>query len=71
MILFKKDNRFLAKHTTESKISQFCSNISMKTIFKNTDNDKTNETLKTVLKLLQRLELKSSNKNAALQILSI
>ena len=43
----------------------------MKTIFKNTDNDKTNETLKTVLKLLQRLELKSSNKNTALQILSI
>ena len=43
----------------------------MKTIFKNTDNDKTNETLKTVLKLLQRLELKSSNKNAALQILSV
>ena len=43
----------------------------MKTIFKNTDNDKTNETLKTVLKLLQRLELKSSNKNVALQILSI
>ena len=42
----------------------------MKTIFKNTDNDKTNETLKSVLKLLQRLELKSSNKHAALQILS-
>ena len=42
----------------------------MKTIFKNTDNDKTNETLKSVLKLLQRLELKSSNKRAALQILS-
>ena len=42
----------------------------MKTIFKNTDNDKTNETLKSVLTLLQRLELKSSNKRAALQILS-
>ena len=37
----------------------------------NTENSKTNEPLKFVLNLSQRLDLKSSNKNVALQNLSI
>ena len=43
----------------------------METIFMNTENSKTNEPLKFVLNLSQRLDLKSSNKNVALQNLSI
>ena len=43
----------------------------METIFMNTENSKTNELHKFVLKLLPRLDLKSSNKHVAFQKLSI
>ena len=43
----------------------------METIFMNTENSKTNESHKFVLNLSQRLDLRSSNKNVALQNLSI
>ena len=43
----------------------------METIFMNTENSKTNETHKFVLNLLQRREIRSSNKRVALQTLSI
>ena len=43
----------------------------METIFMNTESSKTNEQLKFVLNLPQRLDLKSSNKHVALQNVSI
>ena len=43
----------------------------MGTIFTNTENRKTNEPLKFVLKLPLRLDLKCSNKHVTLQNLSI
>ena len=43
-----------------------CLNISMDKIFKNTENNKTNESHKFVVNLLQSLDLKSSNKHLAL-----
>ena len=43
----------------------------MKTIFKNTENSKTNEPHKYPLNLSQRLDLRSSNKHVALQSLSV
>ena len=43
----------------------------METIFMTTENSKTNKPHKFVLKLSQRLELRSSNKHVALQSLSI
>ena len=42
----------------------------METIFMNTEDSKRNESHKFVLKLSQRLDLKSSNKHVALQNLS-
>ena len=42
----------------------------METMFTNTENSETNEPHKFVLDLPQRLELKSSNKNVALQNLT-
>ena len=44
-----------------------CPNISMRMIFMNTENSKTNEPHKFILNLLQRLDLRSSNKPVALQ----
>ena len=49
----------------------FFSNISMETIFMNTETSKTNELYKIVLVLSQRLDLRSSDKFVALQNLSI
>ena len=43
----------------------------METIFLNMENSKTNKTHKFVLSLLQRLNLRSSDKHVALQILYI
>ena len=43
----------------------------METIFMNTENSKTNEPNKFVLNLSQRLDLRSSTKDAALHDLSI
>ena len=43
----------------------------METIFMNMENSETNEPHKIVLNLSQRLDLRSSNKNVALQNLSV
>ena len=43
----------------------------METIFMNTENSKTNKPHKLVLKLSQRLDLKSSNKHVAIQRWSV
>ena len=43
----------------------------METIFMNTENSKTYESHKFVLNLLQRLDLRNSNKHVALQNLPI
>ena len=43
----------------------------MRTIFINTENSKTNQLLKFVLNLLQRLDLKSLSRCDALQYLSV
>ena len=52
-------------------MSNYCTNMSMKTSFINTENNKTNGLHKFVLHLSQRLDLRSSNKHVALQNLSI
>ena len=38
-----KHNQVLAEHTIKNKFVDFCSNISMETIFMNMENSKTNE----------------------------
>ena len=48
-----------------------CPSIRKETIFVNTENSKTNEPPKIVLTLSQRLDIKSSNKESALQKLFI
>ena len=45
----------------------YCTNISMATIFMNTENSNASKPNKIVLSLLQRLDLRSSNKHVALQ----
>ena len=45
--------------------------MSMEAIFINTENSKADETLQFVLNLSKRLDLRSSNKNVALQNFSI
>ena len=62
-----KHNDFLAEQTIKTKLAYYYSNISMETIFINTENTKTNEPYKFILNLSQILDLKSSNKHAALQ----
>ena len=49
------------------RLDNCCPNISMGMIFMNTENSKTNEPHKFILNLLQRLDLRSSNKPVALQ----
>ena len=59
------------------RLNKYCENISMDTIFMNTENSKVNEPHKFVLNLSQklnlsqRLDLRSSNKHVALQNASI
>ena len=45
----------------------YCTNINMATIFMNTENSNASKPNKIVLSLLQRLDLRSSNKHVALQ----
>ena len=52
-------------------MKNYCPNIGMKTTFMNTETSKTNEPHKFVLNLSQRLDLRNSNKDVALQNLSI
>ena len=58
--------------TWKMLLNNHCSNISMETIFINTENSKTNDQHKFALNLSQRLlDLGSSNKLAAPQNLSV
>ena len=59
-------NGLLAEHTVSTRLDNYWPNVSMKMIFMNTENSKTNEPHKFVLNLLQRLALKTSNKHIAL-----
>ena len=54
-----------------NELNNYCPNISMATIFMNTENSKTNELHKLVLNLSQKLDIRSSNKHVALENLSI
>lgn len=64
-----KHNEFLSEHTTKVRLGNYCPN--MEIIFMNTQNRKTNESHKIVLNLLQRLDLRETEKHVALQNLSI
>ena len=66
-----KSNESLAKNEIKTRFNNYCPNISMKTIFTNTENSKTNEPHEFLLNLLQRLDLSSSNKHVPLQNVSI
>ena len=66
-----KSNESLAENKLKMRLNIYCPNISMETIFMNTENSKTNEPQKFVLNLSQRLNLRSSNKHVALQNLSV
>ena len=56
--LIIKQNEFLAEHTIKNKIN-YCSNISMVTIFTNMENSKTNQPQKFVLNLPQKIDLRN------------
>ena len=43
------------------RLVDYCSNVSMETMFMNTENSKTNEPHKLLLNLSQRLDSRSSN----------
>ena len=58
-------NESLAKYNMKNEIERYCTNISTKTIFMNTENSKTNEPDKFVLSLPQKLDLKNSDKFVA------
>ena len=64
-------NESLAENKIKYEIEQLLLNISMEMMFLNTENSKTNQPHKFVLNLSQRLDLRSSNKHAALQNLCI
>ena len=66
-----KRNESLAENKIKNQIEQLLSNISMETIFINTENSKTNKPHKIVLNLSQRLDLVSSVKHVVLKNLSI
>ena len=55
----------------ESRLDNYCPNISMEMMLTNTKNTKTNESNKFILYLTKRLDLRSSNKHATLQNLSV
>ena len=61
-----KQNEFSAGHKIKNEIDNYCSNISMETIFMNTESSKTSEQQKFALNLSQRLDLRHSNKHVAL-----
>ena len=69
---FIKSNESLAENKIKkTRLNNYCQNIRMGTIFINRENNKTNESHKFVLNLSQRLDIRSSDKLAALQNLSI
>ena len=63
--------RYYSDKEWKTRLVHYCLNISIKTIFVNTENSKTNEPYKFVLKLTQRLDLGSLNEHVSLQNLSI
>ena len=66
-----KSNESLAENKKKKKLNNYCPNISMETIFMNTENSKKNEPHQFVLNWSQRLDLRISNKHVALQNLSV
>ena len=52
-----KNNKSLAENKVKTRLKNCCPNISMKTIFINTENSKTNELHKCFLNFSQRLNL--------------
>ena len=54
-----------------TRLNNYCPNISLETVFINTENSKTSEPHKFVLNLPQRSDLKRLDKYAGLQNLSI
>ena len=56
-----KHYQLLTEHTIKMRLYHDYPNISMETIFMNTENSKTNERHKLVFKLSQRLDLRSMN----------
>ena len=65
-----KYNELLVECTIKMKLVNSCPNLSTETIFLNTENSKTTEPHKFILKLSQRIYLKSSNKHVALHKLA-
>ena len=59
------------EHGIKTKLINYCRNIRMETIFMNTGNSQRSESHKFIIKFSQRLDLRSSNRHVALQILSI
>ena len=55
----------------ESRLDNYCPNISMEMILMNTKNSKTNEPNKFISYLTKKLDLRSSNKHVTLQNLSV
>ena len=67
-----KKNESLAENKMKNKkLHNYCLNISMETIFMNTENSRTKEPHKFVLSLSQRLGFRNSNNYVAPQNLSI
>ena len=64
-------NELLAEHIVKTEVKQLFPNTSIKTIFMNMGNSKTNKPHTFELNLSQRLDLRSLNKHIALQSLSI
>ena len=62
-----KRNESLAGYEIKMKLNNYCSNISIKTIFMNTENRKTSEPQNFFLTLSQRLYLRNSNKFVVLE----
>ena len=69
-----KSNKYLDENKIKSEIEQYCPNTSMEVnviMNINKGNIKENEPRKFALNLLQKLNLRSSNEDVALQTLSI
>ena len=66
-----KKHKCLAEHTIKTRLDNYCPHISMEKIFMNMESNKTSEPHKSVLNLLQRLDLTSSTKHVALQNIPI
>ena len=66
-----KRNGFLAEERIKTRLTNYCLDIRVETIFMNTENSKTSEPHKFALSLPKRLDLKSSDKYVALQSVSI